>query len=90
MKDLFEYGCASAMHKSNYGSVWFLHKIPDCVRTDSGSYAIGDPRGRAAVRASSSAAVRSIVRRLPTSASGHCALRAPTGHCALRAPTVFS
>jgi hypothetical protein len=62
------------MDKSNHGSVWFLHKIADCVRTDFRPYAIGDPRGRAAVRARSSAAVRSIVRRLPMSANGHCAL----------------
>jgi hypothetical protein len=36
--------------------------------------AIGDPRGRAAVRASYIATARSILRRLPISASGHCAL----------------
>jgi hypothetical protein len=34
------------------GSVGVLSKIPDCVRTDLGPRAIGDPRGRAAVRAS--------------------------------------
>jgi len=40
--------------------------------------AIGDPRGRAAVRASSSDTVRSILPRLPMSPPDHCALRAPT------------
>src|SRR5450756_611393 len=55
-----------------------LHKIADCVRTVFRPCAIGDPRGRVAVRASSNAAVRCILLRLPMSASGHCALRAPT------------
>jgi hypothetical protein len=36
--------------------------------------AIDDPRGRVAVRASSSAAARCILLRLPRSAPGHCAL----------------
>jgi len=40
--------------------------------------AIGDPRGRAAVRASSSATVRSILQSLSMSTCDHCALRAPT------------
>jgi hypothetical protein len=40
--------------------------------------AIGDPRGRVAVRASSIAAARSILLRSPTSVRGHCALCAPT------------
>jgi len=40
--------------------------------------AIGDPRGRAAGRASSGAAVRSIVPRPPIPQRDHCALRAPT------------
>ena len=40
--------------------------------------AIGDPRGRAAVRASASVTARCILRRLPMSTNSHCALRAPT------------
>ena len=59
-------------------SVRGLYKIADCVRTDFRPYAIGDPRGRAAVRASSSTTDRGILPRPPTSANGHCALRAPT------------
>ena len=43
--------------------------------------AVGDPRGRAAVRASSGVAARGILSRPPAS---------PNGHCALCAPTVFS
>jgi hypothetical protein len=51
-----------------------LSKIADCVRTASRPCAIGDPRGRGAVRASSSATVRCILRRPSMSASEHCAL----------------
>jgi len=68
----------TVMDKSTNGFGLLLSKIVDCVRTDSRPYAIGDPRGRAAVRARSGATVRNIVRRPPMSASGHCALRAPT------------
>jgi hypothetical protein len=37
-----------------------------------------DPRGRDAVRASTGASARGILRRPPKRAIGHCALRAPT------------
>ncbi len=52
----------------------FLSKIADCARTDSRPRAIGDPRGRGAVRASSSAAARDFRQGSPKSAKGHCAL----------------
>jgi hypothetical protein len=68
----------AVMDKSKSESGLWLSKIAECVRTAFCPCAIGDPRGRAAVRASSSATVRSILRRLPISVGGHCALRAPT------------
>jgi hypothetical protein len=40
-----------------------LYKIADCARTAFRSCAIGDPRGRVAVRASASAAVRHMLLR---------------------------
>jgi hypothetical protein len=38
--------------KAKADSGWFQFKIADCTRTDFRPRAIGDPRGRAAVRAS--------------------------------------
>jgi len=43
----------------NKNGVEVLSKIAECVRTAFGPCAIGDPRGRGAVRASAGAAVRS-------------------------------
>jgi hypothetical protein len=42
----------TVIDKSNNGLGWLLYKIADCVRTASRPRAIGDPRGRDAVRAS--------------------------------------
>jgi len=64
----------TVMDKSKIGLGLFLSKITDCARTVFRPRAIGDPRGRAAVRASSNAAARCILRRSPMSANEHCGL----------------
>jgi hypothetical protein len=64
------------MDKNNIGLRLVLHKIADCVRMSFHPHAIGDPRGRVAVRASSSAAAQCVRRPLPLSTISHCALRA--------------
>jgi len=46
----------TVMDKSRGGAGLFSSEIADCVRTASRPCAIGDPRGRAAVRASPIAA----------------------------------
>jgi hypothetical protein len=75
----------TVMDKSNNGLRLLLYKIADCVRTAFRPHAIGDPRGRLLVRASSIAAVRCILLRPPMPACGHCALRVATPQ--LRAAT---
>jgi len=55
----------AVMEKSMHGAGVLLSKIADRVRTASRPYAIGDPRGRAAVRASSCGLVRSILLAAP-------------------------
>jgi hypothetical protein len=64
----------AVMDKSKGGLDSFLSKIADCARTAFRPCTIGDPRGRAAVRASSSATACGILLRPPMSARGHCAL----------------
>ena len=64
----------TVMVKSNNDLVLFLSKITDCVRTDFRPRAIGDPRGRDAVRASSSATVRDFCQGSPKPVKDHCAL----------------
>jgi len=68
----------TVMDKSKTRLGLSLSKIADCARTAFRPRTIGDPRGRAAVRASSIAAARCIVLRPSMLARDHCALRAPT------------
>jgi len=62
--------------KDNMGGFYPRSPIP-CGRGFR-PYAIGDPRGRAAGRASAGAAARSILECQPESRRDRCALCAPT------------
>jgi hypothetical protein len=64
----------TVLDKSKIGSGLSLSKTTDCARTAFRPCAIGGPRGRVAVRASSNAAARCIVLRPSMSAQP---LRAP-------------
>jgi len=67
----------TVIDKSNNGLDCFYPRSPIVRGCAFHPRAIGDPRGRDAVRASKDAAARCILLRLPHATSGHCAL-APT------------